>query len=277
MSQYFPPYRTFGGNVKVELDLSTYATKTDLRNVAHVDTSNFTLKSNLASLKTEVDKVDVDKLKIVPVVLSKLSNVVKNDVAKKTGYDKLVTKVNNSDNTKFVLKTKYNTDKSDFEKKISDSEKKIPNTIGLVKKTDLNPKVSEIEGKIPSIKDLVTSSALTAVENKIPDVSSLVKKTDYETKILDIENKVTNHDHDKCITTSEFNNLTTKNFTARLAQANLVTKTDFDARLKNFNKKINSNQTNHLLVANELKKLKPFDSSLFMVKIILIMTEHNFS
>ena len=76
-------------------------------NVIHVDVSNFALKSNLVSLKTEVDKIDVDKLKTLSVDLSKLSNVVKNDVAKKTVFDKLVTKVNNNDTTGFVLKIKY--------------------------------------------------------------------------------------------------------------------------------------------------------------------------
>ena len=86
MSQYFPPYRTFGGNVKVELDLSSYATKTDLKNVTHADVSSFALKSNLASLKTEVDKIEVDKLKTVLVDLSKLSNVVNNYAVKKTLY-----------------------------------------------------------------------------------------------------------------------------------------------------------------------------------------------
>ena len=75
MSQYFPPYRSSGGNIKVELDLSSYATKTALKNVTHlsVDVSSFASKANLASLKTEVDKIDVDKLKIVPVDLAKLS------------------------------------------------------------------------------------------------------------------------------------------------------------------------------------------------------------
>ena len=115
MIQYFPPYRIFGRNVKVELDLSSYATKTDLKNVTHVGVSNFPLKANLASLKSEVDKIDVDKLKTVPLDLSKLNNVV-NNVVKKTVYDKLVKKVNNIDITGFVLKTKYNTDKSDLEK-----------------------------------------------------------------------------------------------------------------------------------------------------------------
>ena len=116
-SQYFPPYRSFGRNIYVELDLTCYATKTDLKNVTHDDVSNFALKSNLASLKTEVDKIDADKLKTVPVDLSKLSNVVNNDVVKKVVYDRLVTKVN-INTTGLVLKTKYDTDKSNIEKKL---------------------------------------------------------------------------------------------------------------------------------------------------------------
>ena len=84
MSQYFPkPYEPFGGDVNVKVDLSNYATKTDIKNILHVDTSSFALKSNLASLKTEVDKLDIDKLLPVPVDLSKLSDVIKNDVVKK--------------------------------------------------------------------------------------------------------------------------------------------------------------------------------------------------
>ena len=93
MRQYFPPYRSHGGDVKVELDLSNYATKTDLKNVTHVDVSSFASKTNLASLKTEVDKIDVDTLKTVPVDLAKLSDAVKNDVVKKTEYNSLKTKV----------------------------------------------------------------------------------------------------------------------------------------------------------------------------------------
>ena len=93
MRQYFPPYRSHGGDVKVELDLSNYATKTDLKNVTHVDVSSFASKTNLASLKTEVDKIDVETLKTVPVDLAKLSDAVKNDVVKKTEYNSLKTKV----------------------------------------------------------------------------------------------------------------------------------------------------------------------------------------
>ena len=94
--------------------VSNYATKTDLKNATHVDTSNFALKTNLASLKTEVDKLDIDKLAPVPVDLSKLSDVVKNDVVKKAVYDKLVAKVNNIDTNDFVLKTKYQTHKAEL-------------------------------------------------------------------------------------------------------------------------------------------------------------------
>ena len=88
MSQYFEkPYEPFGGDIKVKVDLSNYATKADIKNISHVDTSSFALKTNLASLKTEVVKLDIDKLVPVPVDLSKLSDVVKNDVVKKTIYD----------------------------------------------------------------------------------------------------------------------------------------------------------------------------------------------
>ena len=126
MSQYFPPYRSFGRNIKVELDLSSYAKKkADLKNVAHVDVSSFALKTNLGSLKTEVDKSDIAKLAPVPNDLAKLSNAVKNDVVKKTGYDKLVTKVNGIDTTNFALKTKYERDGSDFEEKINKVDKKF--------------------------------------------------------------------------------------------------------------------------------------------------------
>ena len=126
MSQYFPKsYESFGRDINVKIDLSNYATITDIKNVSHVDTSSFALKTNLANLKSEVDKLDIDKLKPVPTDLSKLSDVVKNDVVKKADYSKLVTKVDNID------------------------------TSGLVKKTDYNTKIIEIEGKIPDISDLV--------------------------------------------------------------------------------------------------------------------------
>ena len=148
MSEYFPkPHNSHGGDIKVELGLSNYATKTELKNVTHADVSSFASKTNLASLKTEVDKIDADNLKTVPVDLAKLSNIVKNDVVKKTEYNSLKTKVDNIDPTNFVLRTKYEKDGSDFEDKITKIEKKIPDVIDLVKKIDFNTKVTEIEGK----------------------------------------------------------------------------------------------------------------------------------
>ena len=105
MSQYFPkPFRCFGRNINIKVDLSNYATKTDLENITHIDTWNFALKTNLASLKTEVDKLDNDKLVPVPVDLGKLNDVVNPDVVKKTVYDKLAVKVSKTDTSKFVLK-----------------------------------------------------------------------------------------------------------------------------------------------------------------------------
>ena len=105
MSQYFPPYRSSGRIVKVELDLSNYSTKTDLKNVTNVDASSFASKTNLASLKIEVDKLDIAKLTPVSNDLAKLSNVVRNDVVKKTEYSQLVTKVDDIDTTDFGKKT----------------------------------------------------------------------------------------------------------------------------------------------------------------------------
>ena len=111
------------------------------------------------------------------------------------------------------------------------------------------------QSKILSISGLATTSALTAVENKMYNISSLVKKANYDAKITEIEKKLTDHNHDKYITTPEFNNLAAGDFAARLKQADLVTKTDFDRKLRSLNQKINSNKTKHLFVENELKKL----------------------
>ena len=121
MTRCFPkPFRSFGGNISVKVDLSNYGTKTDLKNVIHVDTSSFALKPYLAGLKNEVDQLDIGKLTTVPVDLSKLSNAVKNDVVKKAAYNNLAAKVNNIDTSDFVLKTKYQAGKAELEKKISD-------------------------------------------------------------------------------------------------------------------------------------------------------------
>ena len=225
MSQYFPkPYEPFGGDINVKVDLSNYVTKADLKNATGTDASKLAAKSDLASLKAEVnklksvptnlsnlkskvDKLDIGKLETASVDLSKLNNVVKNG----------------------VVKGEYNA-------KIKHVEDKIPDITNLATKTTLNAKINEVKGEIPTITNLATNNALTAVENKIPTISTLVKKTDYNTKINEIEKKITDHSHDKYITTPEFNKLTAENFAARLAQANLVAKTDFDNKLINLNK-----------------------------------------
>ena len=143
MSQYFPkPYEPFGGYINVKFDLSNYVTKSDLKGATGIDTSNFALKSNLAGLTTEIDKLDIDKVLPLPVDLSKLRDLVKIDVVKKTVYDNLIVEVNNTDISEFVLKTKYDTDKSDIEKNFSDADKKFLILADLLKKTDLNAKIT---------------------------------------------------------------------------------------------------------------------------------------
>ena len=188
MSQYFlKPYEPFAGDINVKVDLSNYATKAEIKNISHVDTASFAFKANLTSLKTKVDKLDIDKLAAAPVDLSKLSDVVKKDVVQKNEYDELVAKVNNIDTGAFVLKTNYDMDKLEL-------ENKIPDTSGLVKKTDYDAKIAEIEGKVADVSNLATKTALTTVENKIPSVSSLIRKTDYNTKITEIGNTVSGLD-----------------------------------------------------------------------------------
>ena len=186
MSQYFPkPCEPFGGDINVKVDLSNYSTKADIKNISHVDTSSFALKTNLANLKTEVDKLDIDKLVLVPVDLSKLSDAIENDVIEKTDYNAKITEIENKIPafTNLATKTALNT-----------VENESPNTSGLVKKTDYNTKITEIEGQIPYVTNLATKTALTSAENKIPDVSGLAKKTALtavENKIPDINNFAT--------------------------------------------------------------------------------------
>ena len=142
---YYPPYRSSRNNIKVELDLSNYATKDDVKNITHVDVSSYATKTNLASLKTEVDKIDTDKLKTVPADLAKLSNVVKNNVVKKIDYNAKVTSIeaqiagltkNTVDNladikklkavdtNSFVTRTEFSADTNSLDDKIDGVEKK---------------------------------------------------------------------------------------------------------------------------------------------------------
>ena len=116
MTTYYPPYKSSNNNIKVKLELTNYATKTDLKNITHTDLSNFASKTNLSALKTEVDQIDVDKFKTVPDDLAKLSNVVKNEVVKKSGFS--------ADD--YVKKTKFSGDINSLDDKIDKVEKKIP-------------------------------------------------------------------------------------------------------------------------------------------------------
>ena len=147
MAQYYPPYRSSRNNIKVELDLANYATKTDLNNITHVDVSSFASKANLAALKTEVDKIDADKLKTAPADLTKLTNAIENDVVKKTDYNAKVTSIkaqtagltrntvdNLADITKlkaidtnsFLTRTKFSADTNALDDKIDGVGKKTP-------------------------------------------------------------------------------------------------------------------------------------------------------
>ena len=124
MSQYFPPYGISTENVKVQLDLTNYATKDDLRNITHVDVNSYASKTNLAALKTKVDKIDADKLKTVPDDLAKLTNVVKNEVVKKTDFS--------ADD--FVRNTNFSTHTNDFQVNIDKVDKKFLILAGWLQK-----------------------------------------------------------------------------------------------------------------------------------------------
>ena len=189
-SQYYPSYQTSSNNVNVKLDLSNYATKDDVKNITHVDVSSFASKTNLAALKTEVDKLDTDKLKTTPADITKLTNAVDNDLVKKTVYNAKVTAIESQiagvtqsatnnlaeitklkavDTTSFATKTQLSSDKNALDDKIDKVDKKIPDISGLATKTSFsnylqtttfNSKVTELQGKI------------TTAEGKIPSITA---------------------------------------------------------------------------------------------------------
>ena len=254
MSQYYPPYNNSGENIKVELDLSNYATKKDIKDITHVDTSSYALKTNLAALKTEVDKIDTDKLKTVPHDLAKLNNV-KNDVVKKTEYNTLKNKVDAIDTSGFVTRTKFTTDTNALDDKIDKIEKKIPDISGLATKLSVTRLITEqedytdkVKKKIPDISGLASKTKLTAVENKIPDVSGLATAS----ALTAVENKIPD------ITS-------------------LITKTDFDAKLKNISNRVTNNKSTDLPLDNELKKLKTLFDSTAKIKFDEVQKENSFN
>ena len=191
MSQYFPkPYESLGGDTNVKVDLSNYASKTDIKNISHIDSSCFPLKSNLANLKTEVDKLDINELKSLPTNLGNLkSKVDKLDFDKLAPLPVALSKLSNLVKNDVVKKTEHNANIKNIEDEISD----ITN---LATKNTVIAKINEVKAEISIISRLATTSASTAVENKIPNVSNLVKKTNYDTKVHEIETKITDHSHD---------------------------------------------------------------------------------
>ena len=211
MSTYYPPYKSSSNNIKVELDLTNYATKTDLKNIRHTDVSSFASKTNLGALKTKVDKIDVNKLKTVPDDLAKLSNVVKNEVVKMTDFS--------ADN--YITRTKFSTDTNVLDDKIDKVDKKIPDVSNLAskssvtilvknlddridklkindyaKKTSLtnymltstfNSKSTELENKIKDT-DIIAKSAVTKANSIKSDLNDYAKKTDVANDITTIKN-----------------------------------------------------------------------------------------
>ena len=210
MSQYYPPYKSSSNNIKVEPDLANYATKTDLKNITHIDVSSFASKTNLAALKTEVDKIDADKIKTTSTDLAKLNNAVEHDVVKKTDYNTKVTsteaqiagltkntvdnladitKIKAIDTNSFVTRTKFSADTNALDDKIDGVGKKIPDISGLATKTSLNDylqtstfncKVTEVENKIKDT-DIIAKSAVTKANTIRSDLTDYAKKADVAT------------------------------------------------------------------------------------------------
>ena len=193
MSTYYPPYKSSSNNIKVELDLTNCATKTDLKNITHTDVSSFASKTNLSALKTAVDKIDIDKLKTVPDDLAKLSNVVKNEVVKKTDFS--------ADN--YVTRTKFSTDTNSLDDKIDKVDKKIPDVSALATKSSVTILIKNLDDRIDKLKindyakktdvandittiknDYVTNASLTSRLNdlKSQHIATEVKTVDDKTK-----------------------------------------------------------------------------------------------
>ena len=173
---YYPPYKSSSNNIKVELDLSNYATKDDVKNITHVDVSSYATKTNLATLKTEVDKIDVDKLKTVPDDLAKLSDVVKNEVVKKTDF---------SADT-YVTRTKFSTDTNALDDKIDKVEKKIPNISSLETKRNVTTLVNNLNNRIDNLK-INYYAKKTSLTNYMLTSTFNTNSTELESKIKDAD------------------------------------------------------------------------------------------
>ena len=176
MSTYYPPYTKSSNNIKAELDLTNYATKTDLKNITHVDVSSYASKTKLSALKNQVDKIDVEKLKTVPDDLAKLSNVVKNEVVKKTDF--------RADN--YVTRTKFSTDTNSLYDKIVKVDKKIPDVSGLATKSSVTILIKNLDHRIDKLKinDYAKKTSLT---NYMLTSTFKSKSTEIKNKIKDAD------------------------------------------------------------------------------------------
>ena len=176
MSTYYPPCKNNSNNIKVELDLANYATKDDGKNITHVDVSSYASKTNLAALKSEVDKTDTNKLKTVPEDLPKLSNVVKNDVVKKTDFSF----------DDYVKKNKFSADTNAFDDKIDKVDKKIPDVSNLATKSSVTILVRDLDDRIDKIKikDYAKKTSLTGY----------MLTSTFNTKSTELENKIKDAD-----------------------------------------------------------------------------------
>ena len=238
MSQYFQPYNNSSKNIKVELDLTNYATKDDVKNITHTDVSSYATKTNLAALKTEVDKIDIDKLKTVPDDLAKLTNVVKNEVVKKTDFS--------ADN--YVTRTKYSTDTNSLDDKIDKVEKKIPDISSLETERNVTTFVNNLNNRIDNLKinDYAEKTSLT---NYMLASTFNTKSTELESKIKDADiisksavtkaNSIKSNLNDYAKKTDVANDITT-------IKNSYVTNASFTSRL-------NDLKSQH--IANEVKKI----------------------
>ena len=172
MSKYFLSYNNSSENIEVELDLSNYATKKDIKDITHIDASGFGSKTNLAALNTGVDKIDTDKLKAVPDDLAKLTNVVKNEVVKKTDFSV----------DDYVKKTKFSSDINSLDDKTDKVEKKIPDVSSLETKRNVTTLVKNLDNRIDGLK-IKEYAKKTSLSNYMLTSDFNIKCTDLKTKI----------------------------------------------------------------------------------------------
>ena len=176
MATYYPPYKSSSNNIKVKLDLTIYATKTDLKNITHAGVSSFASKTNLLALKAEVDKIDVDKLKTVPDDLAKLSNVVKMKLLKRLILVQII----------MLKKNKFSCDMSSLDDKIDKVEKKIPDVSSLETKRNVTTLVKNLDNRIDGLK--IKEYAKKTI------LSNYMLTSDFNTKSSELENKIKDAD-----------------------------------------------------------------------------------